>query len=127
MTPHPGEAAALLGVETMDIQENRLEAVESLRRKFPGGYILLKGYRTLIMAPDGNWTAIGSGNAALAKAGSGDVLSGMLGAHLANGKELAEAHQAVLRHAMAADHWVLHHPDHAMLAEDIIDDLTRKL
>ena len=126
MTPHPGEAARLLGISSREVQDNRLDAIKKLANKFPGGWILLKGYRTLIAAPDGHIHICEPGSPALAVAGSGDVLSGMIGAGLAQGMTMEEAViGACLRHGMAGEYWSAHHPDYSMLAEDIIEDLKR--
>lgn len=124
MTPHPGEAAMLLGWSADRVQKDRLAALDALQERFPAGWILLKGYRSLIASPQGERFVCATGNAALATAGSGDVLSGMIGALLAQGLPMEDAVlTATLRHGLAADRWVLHHPAHAMLAEDIIEDL----
>ena len=124
MTPHPGEAAHLLDSKAGEVQKNRMKAITALAEKYPGGWIVLKGYRTLVRSPEGEMFVIGPGNPALATAGSGDVLAGMIGSVLAQGLPADEAVLlACLRHGMAADRWVQHHPDHSMLAEDIIGDL----
>lgn len=124
MTPHPGEAAMLLETSTEGVRRDRIAAIRRLGSLFPGGWIVLKGYRTLILSPEGGLFVCGTGNAALANAGSGDVLSGMIGALLAQGLPLDDAVlSACLRHGMAADRWVRHYRDYAMIAEDIIEDL----
>jgi NAD(P)H-hydrate epimerase len=125
ITPHPGEAAMLLESETRAVQADRLAAIEALGERFPGGWILLKGYRSLIRSPEGALYVCGSGGASLAVAGSGDVLSGMIGALLAQRFEARDAVLlACLRHGMAGDRWCEHHRDYSMLAEDIITDLV---
>ncbi|QTD53230.1 NAD(P)H-hydrate dehydratase [Sulfidibacter corallicola] len=124
MTPHPGEAAVLLGTTAGEVQRDRLAAIRALAKAFPGGWLLLKGFRTLVLSPGGELFVCGTGNVALATAGSGDVLSGMIGAMLAQGCAMEEAVlSACLRHGLAADRWVRHHPDYSMIAEDIIEDL----
>lgn len=128
MTPHPGEAAELLDCLAREVQQDRLAAIHKLAELFPGGWILLKGFRTLIRAPEGDVTVCGPGGPALAVAGSGDVLSGMIGALLAQGLSIKDSVLlACLRHALAGDHWSADHPDYSMLAEDIIHDLTRRI
>ena len=125
MTPHPGEAAMLLDTDAQAIQADRQAAIEALAQRFPGGWILLKGYRSLIRSPNGAIYVCGSGGPSLAVAGSGDVLSGMIGALLAQGYEVRDAVLlACLRHGMAGDHWSEHHRDYSMLPEDIIADLV---
>ena len=124
MTPHPGEAAMLLDCLSREIQLDRLAAVAELRNRYSGGWILLKGNRTLISSPEGHLYVCKPGGAALAVAGSGDVLSGMIGSLLAQGEPARDAVLiACLRHGMAGDRWSMRHPDYSMLAEDIIDDL----
>jgi len=125
MTPHPGEAAYLLDTGTADVQADRLAAIAALGRRYPGGWILLKGYRSLILSPAGELFVCGSGGPSLAVAGAGDVLSGMIGALLAQSFEARDAVLlACLRHGMAGDRWSERHRDYSMLAEDIIADLV---
>jgi hydroxyethylthiazole kinase-like uncharacterized protein yjeF len=82
LTPHPEEAARLLGISASDVQDNRL----SLARRMvtdTGSCVVLKGWRTLVAGASGETWINMTGNPALAKGGSGDVLSGMIGAALA--------------------------------------------
>jgi ADP-dependent NAD(P)H-hydrate dehydratase / NAD(P)H-hydrate epimerase len=82
VTPHPGEAGRLLSTNSRDVQADRLGAVRRLARIAPA---LLKGRHTLIAGGDRPITINRTGTAALATAGSGDVLTGLVGALLANG------------------------------------------
>ncbi len=82
MTPHPGEAARLLGCSSADIQHNRKESVLSLTTRY-ACWVVLKGSETLIASPSGDIYLNPFGSAQLAVAGSGDVLAGMVGAQLA--------------------------------------------
>jgi NAD(P)H-hydrate epimerase len=82
LTPHPGEAARLLGVSTRDIQADRLEVARRIAHE-TGWCTVLKGARTAVAGASGETWINMSGNPALAKGGSGDVLSGMIGAALA--------------------------------------------
>jgi NAD(P)H-hydrate epimerase len=82
LTPHPGEAARLIGVSTDDIQADRLEVARRISRE-TGSCVVLKGWRTMVAGASGESWLNMTGNSALAKAGSGDVLSGMIGAALA--------------------------------------------
>ena len=84
LTPHPAEAARLLGTDTQSVQANRQKAVTEISRKY-GATVVLKGHHTLVAATDGMTYTNTSGNAGLATAGSGDVLSGMIGSLLAQG------------------------------------------
>ena len=82
LTPHPAEAARLLAENTAAIQANRLEAAKNLSRHF-NAHVVLKGNGSILVARDGHWYVNRTGNAGMASAGMGDVLSGMLGALLA--------------------------------------------
>jgi len=104
LTPHPLEAARLLGIHTQQVQADRLDSAQLLSRRF-ACTVALKGSGTVIAAP-GHVLAINpSGNGKLATAGTGDVLAGMIGAQLARGVPTFEAAcQAVYRHGELADH-----------------------
>ena len=103
LTPHPAEAARLLKTDTAEIQKARIQSVEALSRRF-NAVTVLKGHRSLIAAPDRGTTANPSGNAGLATAGSGDVLSGIIGSLLAQGIDAFQAAAAgVWLHGAAAD------------------------
>lgn len=84
LTPHPAEAARLLGVKTTKVQEDRLAATHALSREL-GANVVLKGVGSVIVARDGHWFINSSGNPGMASAGMGDVLAGILGALLAQG------------------------------------------
>lgn len=104
MTPHPGEAARLLQCTVAAIQADRFAAVQLLQQCY-GGVALLKGNGTLVAgAPELPVILCVGGNPGMASGGMGDILSGVLGALLAQGYELRIAAQlgAVL-HAQAAD------------------------
>lgn len=105
ITPHPLEAARLLGLTTAEVQADRLDAAQQLADQF-NCVAVLKGSGTVIAAP-GRVPAINpTGNARLATAGTGDVLAGMVGAHLAAGASaLRAASEAVYQHGQAADVW----------------------
>jgi len=101
-TPHPGEAARLLGISARDVQHDRVAAVLNLARKY-GGVQVLKGPGTLTCA-QGQIEVCGLGNAGMATAGMGDILSGIIGALLAQGLTLADAARCgVWIHARAGD------------------------
>jgi hydroxyethylthiazole kinase-like uncharacterized protein yjeF len=103
ITPHPGEAARLLGLTTAQIQADRIASALALARRFqlPA---LLKGAGSVIALPDGRWFINTGGNPGMASGGMGDVLSGMLGTLLAQGWDGEAALLAgVHLHASAAD------------------------
>jgi hydroxyethylthiazole kinase-like uncharacterized protein yjeF len=110
LTPHPLEAARLLGLDTAGVQGDRLAAARELARRFEC-VVVLKGSGTVIAAPDGTLRINPTGNARLAVAGTGDVLAGMVAARLANKEDPFEAAtRAVFLHGKAADAWPLDTP-----------------
>jgi hydroxyethylthiazole kinase-like uncharacterized protein yjeF len=110
LTPHPLEAARLLGSTTGQVQAGRLAAAGALAERF-ACCVVLKGSGTVISAP-GRPPAINpTGNGRLATAGTGDVLAGMIAARLASGTQAFEAAcHAVYAHGLAADQWPTHEP-----------------
>jgi hydroxyethylthiazole kinase-like uncharacterized protein yjeF len=103
LTPHPLEAARLLGVTSQIVQADRLAAARELAARFQS-IVVLKGSGTVIARPDGDVAVNTTGNPGLATAGTGDVLAGMCGALLAQGWDAAEAATgAVWLHGAAAD------------------------
>ena len=109
LTPHPAEAARLLQCVSADIQRDRIASARTIARHF-NAHTLLKGCGSIIAAPDGAYAINTTGNPALAFGGSGDLLSGMIGALLAQSPD-AEAALcfAVCLHGAAADQWALDH------------------
>ncbi|KWK50396.1 bifunctional ADP-dependent (S)-NAD(P)H-hydrate dehydratase/NAD(P)H-hydrate epimerase [Burkholderia stagnalis] len=103
LTPHPLEAARLLGSDTATVQRDRLAAAHALAARF-ASVVVLKGAGTVIAAPDGRLTVNPTGNAALATGGTGDVLGGVIGALLAQRvAPHAAALAGVYLHGLAAD------------------------
>ncbi|MFF4586804.1 NAD(P)H-hydrate dehydratase [Streptomyces sp. NPDC001388] len=91
MTPHAGEAAALLGVAREEVESTRLASVRELAARY-GATVLLKGSTTLVAGPDGGPVRVNAtGTPWLATAGSGDVLSGLAGSLLAAGLSARDA------------------------------------
>ncbi|MFF8830577.1 NAD(P)H-hydrate dehydratase [Streptomyces sp. NPDC015131] len=102
LTPHAGEAAALLGTAREDVEARRLEAVRELAGRF-GAVVLLKGSTTLVARPAGPVRVNPTGTPWLATAGSGDVLSGLTGSLLAAGLAPHDAASAgAYLHGLAA-------------------------
>jgi len=102
-TPHPGEAARLLNVDVAAIQNDRLQAAQRLVQELNAN-VVLKGAGSVLAHPNGTWDINASGGPALATAGSGDVLSGLLGALLAQGMDAKTALRfAVCLHGATAD------------------------
>jgi len=103
LTPHPGEFARLLNLSTKDVVEKKLELVPQFAEKY-GVHLVLKGYRTLIAAPDGRVFINPTGNPGMATAGSGDVLSGMIASMMIQEKNLLESIlAAVYIHGLSGD------------------------
>lgn len=101
LTPHPGEAARMLGVTTAEIQSDRPAAVVALQERY-GGVVVLKGAGTLIKGE--KLALCPYGNPGMAVGGMGDVLTGMIAACIAQGQPLEQAANAgVLAHALAGD------------------------
>lgn len=90
ITPHPGEAARLLGISTALVQADRPAAAHALSKKYTA-VVVLKGAGSLIASPDGRLALCHQGHPAMATAGLGDVLSGLVGALLAQGMEASDA------------------------------------
>ena len=114
LTPHPLEAARLLGISTSEIQHKRQAAAEQLAQRM-GCTVVLKGSGTLIASPGERSVINPTGNALLATAGTGDVLAGMIGARLAAGASTSSAaHQAaceaIYLHGLKANHWPADQP-----------------
>jgi len=102
-TPHPKEAARMLGVETADMVKNPLEGALELQRKF-GGSVVLKGGPTVIATPTGQLFVNTTGNPGMASAGMGDTLSGVLASLLGQGLSAPDAARAgVFLHGLAGD------------------------
>jgi len=106
LTPHPLEAARLLGVTANVVQADRLAAARELAARC-GAVVVLKGSGTVIAHPDGEVAINPTGNAGLATGGAGDVLSGLTGTLLAQGLDAwPAALGAVWMHGAAADRLV---------------------
>jgi hydroxyethylthiazole kinase-like uncharacterized protein yjeF len=79
VTPHPGEMARLLSASSASVQQDRIKTATEAARRW-NAYVVLKGFHTVLASPDGKVFINTTGNAALAKGGSGDVLTGVLAA-----------------------------------------------
>jgi hydroxyethylthiazole kinase-like uncharacterized protein yjeF len=106
LTPHPAEAGRLLGTTTEAVQADRLAAALELAHRHRA-IVVLKGCGSIVATPDGRWFINATGNAGLASAGSGDVLTGMIAALLAQHWPPLEATLAAVQmHGAAADELV---------------------
>ena len=121
LTPHPGEAARLLGVSSQQIQSDRIQAARDIQARY-GGVVVLKGPGTLVLDLNGVVSICDHGNPGMATAGMGDILSGLLGALIAQGVDLNNAALlGVCLHAAAADTLVKNYGERGLLATDLVD------
>lgn len=127
LTPHPGEMARLAGLSIAEVQADR----EGLARSFAVEHqltLVLKGWRTLIAHPDGSLAVNTTGNPGMAKGGSGDILTGILAACLAQniaaGKAQEAVEAAVYLHGLAADLALREQSEQTLLATDTIAHLA---
>lgn len=116
LTPHPGEAAALLGTSAGEIQRDRFRAAQTLARE-AGQVVILKGARPIVATPN-SLTVHEGRNPALAVGGSGDVLAGLLAAQLVGNTPEDAANAAVHLQQEAARHVS---SDRGVLASEIAD------
>jgi len=124
LTPHPGEMARLVEMSVKEVEADRV----GLARRFAtenGVTLVLKGWRTLVAHPDGRVAVNTTGNPSMAKGGSGDILTGIVSAMLAqypdNVASAVEA--AVFLHGLAGDFACLAQDEHTVLATDTVGHL----
>ena len=123
LTPHPGEMARLLGIGTDEVQADRLGKAAKVAAE-TGSVVVLKGAHTVVAHPDGRTVLNLSGSSALAKAGSGDVLTGVIGALLAMGMDAwSAARLGVYLHGLAGDLVEEELGEHSLMASDLVDYL----
>ena len=131
LTPHPGEyrrLAATLGIDAdPGDAESRTAAAQELAQRL-GCVVVLKGAGTVVSDGINTWTNV-TGNVALATAGTGDVLTGVIAGLVAQhgragGLSLFDcARLGVVAHGLAADRWSVSHGDTGLLAEELLDEL----
>jgi ADP-dependent NAD(P)H-hydrate dehydratase / NAD(P)H-hydrate epimerase len=125
LTPHPGEMARLAGLTVKEVEADRV----GLARRFATHHkltLVLKGWRTLVAHPDGSIAVNTSGNPAMAKGGSGDVLTGIVAAMLAQfpGNVARAVEAAVYLHGLAGDFAARAMDEHTVLATDTVTHLS---
>jgi NAD(P)H-hydrate epimerase len=121
LTPHPGEAARLLGCGIAEVQADRLASARHLAAE-SGAVVALKGARTVVAHPDGRATLNPTGNPGMATGGTGDVLTGIAGGLLAQGVAPAEAlGAAVYLHGLAGDLAAEVRGEAGLVAGDVAD------
>ena len=127
LTPHPGEAARLLGLTVGEIQSDRVQSCLDLYNHY-GGVIVLKGHHTLIATKNSPLVYCPAGNPGMSSAGMGDSLRGMISGLVAQGLELAHAAQSgVLLHATAGDRAAKQRSQFGLLASDLLSELPALL
>lgn len=124
LTPHPGEAARLLQISTEEVQADRFAAVQTIQQKF-GGVCVLKGAGTIIASNTLMPSICDQGNAGMATAGMGDVLSGVIGGLLSQGVPMEQAARlGVVWHAIAGDR-AAKEGERGLLAMDLFPHLRQ--
>jgi NAD(P)H-hydrate epimerase len=120
LTPHPGETGRLLGRSTADVQNDRLGAVRELAER-SDAIVVLKGYRSLVCDARGRVAINPTGNPGMATGGSGDVLTGLIAALIAQGLDpYVAARVGVFLHGEAGDIAVRNVGEISLIASDII-------
>ena len=125
LTPHPGEMARLIGGTVKDVEADRVGVARRFATEH-GVTVVLKGWRTLIAHPDGRVAVNTTGNPSMAKGGSGDILTGIVAAMLAQyPRDAAQAvAAAVFLHGLAGDFACREQDEHTVLATDTVAHLA---
>jgi NAD(P)H-hydrate epimerase len=127
VTPHPGEAGRLLDSSAASVQDDRLGSARKLAEN-TGAVVVLKGHRTLVATPEGHVAINSRGNPGMATAGTGDVLTGIVGALLARGLDGdSAARLAVFLHGDAGDRAAAQRGEEGLIASDLVDQLPASL
>jgi len=127
LTPHPGEMGRLIGQSASEVQKNRFRVAAEFAETW-GVVLVLKGACTLVAAPDGRLRINPTGNPGMATAGSGDVLTGVIAAYLAQGlSPLDAATLGVYHHGAAGDLAAEALGEAGLLASDLIGKLPLAL
>ena len=122
LTPHPGEAATLLGMTAAEVQKDRFSAVGRIQEVY-GGSVVLKGCGTLVADSAGGTGVCAGGNPGMATAGMGDVLTGVIASLIGQGLDIAQAALAgVCLHAAAGDR-ACEQGMHGLVAGDLLPHL----
>ena len=120
ITPHPGEMARLVGLSTEAVQANRLDVARDFATSHRV-HVVLKGYRTVVVSPDGRTSINLTGNAGMATGGTGDVLTGMIAAWFGQLLDAEAATRlAVYLHGLAGDLSEADEGEVALIAGDIV-------
>lgn len=127
LTPHPGELARLLGIDTSEVVGDRLAAVRRASQE-TGAVVVLKGFRSLIATPEGRLWVNPTGNSGMGTGGTGDVLTGVIGGLMAQRIELdVAALLGVFVHGLAGDLAAAKHGARSLVAGDLLNFLPAAL
>ena len=127
LTPHPGEAARLLGTSVAEVESDRFAAASALQAKY-GGVIVLKGSGTIIVDHAARVSVCAAGNPGMASGGMGDVLTGLIAGLLCQHLATADAARlGVCVHACAADMNAQQNGERGMLATDLLPVIRQLL
>jgi NAD(P)H-hydrate epimerase len=124
ITPHPGEMARLAGCSIAEVQKDRLNTARKFAREHDL-IVVLKGYRTLVVQPDGEAWVNTTGNPGMSTGGTGDILTGMVAAMIAQNPQNAmlAVCAAVYLHGLAGDVMRESLGEHSMVATDLLRGL----
>lgn len=125
LTPHPGEMARLTGLTVKEVEADRMGLAKGFATKHQLT-LVLKGWRTLVAYPDGTIAVNTTGNPAMSKGGSGDILTGIVAGMLAqfSGDARRAVEAAVFLHGLAADFAARAMDEHTVLATDTVTHLS---
>ena len=127
LTPHPGEMARLIGKSVESVTSNRIEVATDFAKK-RNAYVVLKGYRTTVAAPNGSVYINPTGNPGMATGGTGDILTGMIAGILAQehlGSFIERLCLAVYLHGLAGDFAAEEVGEEALIATDLLRFLPK--
>lgn len=127
LTPHPGEMARLTGLTRREVQNNRKEVARDFAQKY-NCVLLLKGHQTIVASPERKIYVNKTGNPGMATAGSGDVLTGMITAFVAQGISVFEAAKlGAYWHGKAGDLAAQSKGRISLIASDILEAIAEVL
>jgi len=126
LTPHAGELARFLGITSRDVEADRFARVREAAAR-ADAVVVLKGAHSLVAEPGGRVVVNALGSPALATAGSGDVLAGIIGAMACALDPFTAACAGAYLHATAGERWYSRHGDRGLLATEIADELPALL
>ena len=127
LTPHPGEMGRLIGKDSQDVNANRVEIASDFAKR-RNAYVVLKGYRSIVAAPDGSVYVNPTGNPGMATGGTGDILTGMITGILAQehlGSFIERLCLAVYLHGLAGDLAAEEVGEQSLVATDLLRFLPK--